>query len=183
MAPFHFDGLPTAVTGVQGRSADGRAAWLVSLHRHEWCVVDEALNQQLERERHRFWVKGLYLLIILLVVNPLVDGFFNLHTSPWLALLLAWLHLLQENRAWARKLRQAGDLQVGDVKPVRLPGEAFWHILAQLPLVLALPVGLDWWRPAGMETRAFLLLMLLFWALVALEIHHVRRLRRLVEDE
>jgi hypothetical protein len=179
---LHFEGLPTAVTGVQGRSAEGRCAWLISLHRREWCVVDDDLNQQLERERHRFWMKGLYLLVLLLVLNPLVDGFFDLHSSPWLALLLAWLHLLQENRAWARKLRTVGDLQVGGVRPVHLPGERFWHLLAQLPLVLALPVGLDWWRPAGMEVRAFLMLMLLFWGLVALEIHHVRSLRRLAED-
>lgn len=68
------------------------------------------------------------------------------------------------------------------MRPVHLPGERFWHLLAQLPLVLALPVGLDWWRPAGMEVRAFLMLMLLFWGLVALEIHHVRSLRRLAED-
>ena len=56
-----------------------------------------------------------------------------------------------------------------------------WMIgLVQVPYVLAL-VRVNHYG-AGFFL-AFLLLMLLFWALVALEIHHVRRLRRLVEDE
>lgn|GEM_PF-2370170 len=179
MGPIRFDGLPTAVTGVQGRTADGRPAWLISLRNREWSVVDDETNAQLERERHRFWLKGLYLLIILLVLNPLLDAFLSVHSSPWLAIVLAWLHLLQENRSWGHRLRDAGQRCTGGVKPVRLPGEIFWHLLAQLPLLLALPVAMDWWQPAGMGRRAFVLLMLLFWALVALEIHHVRSLRRL----
>lgn len=182
MESFRFDGLPTAVTGVQGIAADGRHAWLISLRRREWCVVDDGVNAQLERERQRFWLKGLYLLIILLVLNPLLDAILDTGSSPWLALILAWLHLLQENRDWARRLRALGGLQVGGVTPVDVPKESFWHVLAQLPFLLALTAVLGWWQPPGMALKSFTLLMLVFWLLVALEIHHVRTLRSLNDD-
>jgi hypothetical protein len=171
------------MTGVQGRTEDGRPAWLLSVRRREWVVVDEETQARLIKERHRFWQKGLYLLIILLVLNPLVDYLFSLRTTPWLALLLAHLHLLQENHAWTRLLQGAGRLQQGGVVPVARPREAFWQLLSFVPLLLALPVVFLDWSPGGMGPRPFLLLMLLFWVLIALEIHQVRGVRALDDEE
>lgn len=169
------------MTGVRGRTGEGRAAWLISLKRREWVVVDEETDARLVRERHRFWQKGLYLLVILLVLNPLIDTLLDLRTSPWLGLLLAHLHLLQENFMWSRRLPGAGRLQLGGARPVDPPREVFWQTLSFAPLALAVGVVLLGWRPSGMGPRAFVLLMFLFWALIAVEIHQVRGVRHLHE--
>jgi hypothetical protein len=169
------------VTGVQGRTADGRPAWLLSLKRREWVVVDEATHATLVAERHGWWQKGLALLVILLAINPLADHLLHWHTSPWLGLLLANLHLLQENLSWRRRLRRAGEHIVDGARPVNLPREGFWLALSFVPLLLALPVALLRWRLGAMDPQSFLLLMLLFWALIVLEIHQARALRALAE--
>lgn len=170
--------------GIHGSTKDGRPAWLLSLPRREWVVVDAELHGRLLKERRRWWIKGLLLLVLLMALNGLFDWILNLHTVPWAALLLAQLHLLQEHLAWRKRLRDAGGLQVGGVRPAVLPSERFWLSVSFAPALLAMPVVLFNWRVAGIGPRSFLFLMLLCWALVVAQIHQVRAIRALgLEDD
>jgi hypothetical protein len=54
------------MTGVHGVTTDGRPAWLISLPRREWVVVDVERHAELLRQRRRWWVKGLLLLTLLM---------------------------------------------------------------------------------------------------------------------
>ena len=170
------------MTGIQGRTAEGRPAWLLSLKRREWVVVSDEEHAALVRERHGWWQKGLALLVILLAINPLADHLLHWRTTPWIGLLLVNLHLLQENYTWHKRLRRAGERRINGVRPVEIPREGFWQALSFAPFLLALPVVLWHWRLGAMDARAFVLLMLLFWALIVLEIHQVRAVRALEQD-
>ncbi|MFA7330496.1 MAG: hypothetical protein WC326_05405 [Candidatus Delongbacteria bacterium] len=167
------------MTGIQGTTPDGRAAWLLSLRRREWVVVDPATHQSLRRERHRWWIKGLLILLLLAVLNGLLDWLTDWHTLPWGALLLTQLHLLQEDRQWRRRLAAAGELRQGGVRLRNVPREGFWLVLSFVPALLAAPVVLFNWRIAHMSPTSFLYLMLLCWLLIAAQIHQVRAVRSL----
>jgi hypothetical protein len=165
--------------GIQGVTDDGRPAWLLSLARREWVVVQPELHQQLVRERQRWWIKGLLLLLLLMALNGLLDWFTDLHTVPWAALLLAQLHLLQEHYQWRRRLKASGEICQGGVRPLSQPREGFWLALSFAPAVMAVPVVLFNWQIAGISPRSFLYLMLLCWALIVTQIYQVRAVRAL----
>ena len=170
------------MTGIHGTTRDGRPAWLISLPRREWVVVDVVRHDELLRQRRRWWIKGLLLLILLMALNGLLDWLLELRTVPWAALVLAQLHLLQEDWQWRRGLRGAGERVTGGVRPAVLPREDFWQALSFVPAALALPVVMYNWEVARMEPGSFLVLMLLCWALIVAQIFQGRALRRLAEE-
>jgi hypothetical protein len=170
------------MTGIHGTTRDGRPAWLLSLPKREWVVVDPALHGDLLRQRRRWWIKGLLLLTLLMAINGLVDWIFELRTVPWAALVLAQLHLLQEDWQWRRHLRNAGERVTGGVRPADLPRESFWQALSFVPAAFAVPVTLFHWDVARMKPGSFLVLMLLCWALIVAHIFQGRALRQLAQE-